>query len=101
RQNLLRQIVGCALRKEIISFTKRKISECLLRRSPFSQVVSLSWLDGLLFPPWVCRNSSPAANIGIPLESNSRVKKFFAWRFRRATTSGVTSSSPSNPQFQL
>ena len=41
-------------------------------RSQSSQLVSLSWLYGLLLPPWVCRNSSPARNIGVPLASNSR-----------------------------
>ena len=56
---------------------------------------------GLLLPPWVCRNSSPAANIGMPLASSSRQKKFFACRWRRAITSAGTPSSPSQPQFQL
>ncbi len=46
-------------------------------------------------------NSSPAQNIGVPFERNRRAQKFFTWRRRSAATAGGTSSSPSQPQFQL
>ena len=73
----------------------------MILRDQSSHVVSLSWLYGLLFPPWVCKNSSPAASIGMPLASISSQKKFFACRLRSAMTSAGTPSSPSQPQFQL
>src|SRR6476619_705003 len=66
-----------------------------------SQVVSLSWLYGLLLPRCVFRNSSPAQNIGVPFASISKVKKFFTCRLRKARTSGGARQSPSQPQFQL
>src|SRR5271163_1830104 len=81
---------------------KRKISAFALSPLQSSHPVSLSWLYGLLLPNCVFRNSSPARNIGVPFERNSRQQKFFIC-FRRSdrTASDTVPSSPSWPQFQL
>src|SRR5690242_13097439 len=71
------------------------------RRFQSSQVVSLSWLYGLLLPYCVCRNSSPALNIGVPFASISRQQKFLTCCLRKASTATGASPSPSQPQFQL
>src|SRR2546422_4633089 len=47
-------------------------------------------------------NSSPARNIGVPLDSISRQQKFLTCLFRNFITSALTPASPSrSPQFQL
>src|SRR5690606_21895124 len=101
RQKVLRPSDGWALRKAIIRLKKRNTSALVSSRSQSSQVVSLSWLYGLLLPPCVFMNSSPATNMGVPLESINSAQKFFTWRLRSASTSAGAPSSPSQPQFQL
>src|SRR5579864_3442113 len=101
RQKRLRASDGCALRNAIIPLKKRKTSLFLLSKSQSSQVVSLSWLNGLLLPCCVFMNSSPAQNIGVPFETIRTVKKFLICCFRSCITSAGTSCSPSHPQFQL
>src|ERR1700683_609361 len=80
---------------------KRKISPFARNCLQSSQPVSLSWLYGLLLPNCVFINSSPARNIGVPFDKNSRQQKFLICFRRSASTSGEALSSPSLPQFQL
>ena len=82
RQKRLRHSEGWALRKWIMQRKNRKTSWLTRSRSQSSQLVVLSWLYGLLLPPCVCRNSSPARNIGVPFARKSRQQKFLAWRLR-------------------
>src|SRR3954465_6113512 len=97
----VRRPMPCALRKAIISLKKRKTSRVAPSRDQSSQVISLSWLYGLLLPPCVFRNSSPATNIGIPLASISSAQKFLTCCRRSASTAAEAPASPSAPQFQL
>jgi hypothetical protein len=46
-------------------------------------------------------NSSPAQNIGVPLERNRRQLKFLICCFRKTITWSGTPSSLSHPQFTL
>src|SRR5579875_2494727 len=99
RQKRLRPRLGCALRNAIMSLKKRNMSRLRWSRSQLSQVVWLSWLLGLLLPPCVFMNSSPAQNIGVPLDRNSRQQKFLICCLRSSITPAGTSVSPSHPQF--
>src|SRR5271169_3078108 len=101
RQNLLRHREGCDFRKVIMLLKKRNMSCFVCSRLQSSQLISLSWLYGLLFPKCVFRNSSPARNIGTPLERRSRQQKFLVCFRRRSKTAAGAPSSPSWPQFQL
>src|SRR3990172_615034 len=95
-------MLGWLLRNPIIFRKKRNISPWASNRPQSSHVVGLSILYGLGFPPCVCRNSSPARNIGVLLDSSNKETKFLTCLLRRLITSVLISSSPSrSPQFQL
>ncbi len=69
-------------------------------RAQSIQVISLSWQYGLLLPPWLWPNSSPAASMGVPCANSVVASKARCRRRRRALTTG-SEVGPSQPQFQL
>src|SRR4030042_4776474 len=68
RQNVVRQTDGCALRKAIMALKNRRTSWLVSVSVQSSQVTSESTLYGFLSPRWVCMNSSPIRNMGVPLD---------------------------------